>query len=207
MNLAVLASGSGTNLEALLESEKSGRLGARVRLVISNRREAGALERARRAGRAALHLSPAELGEAAFTARLLQEFERFDIGLVCLAGYLKKLPEGIVTSFAGKILNIHPAPLPRFGGAGMYGLHVHRAVLASGLSHSGPTVHFVDLGYDTGPVIAHWPVPVHRDDTPETLAARVLEAEHRLYPAVVAEVASGRIRLVDGRVEGRLNVG
>jgi phosphoribosylglycinamide formyltransferase-1 len=203
MNVAVLASGSGTNLQALLDSESQGTLEAHIRLVISNRSQAHALERARRAGTEALHLSPGRFAsEAEYASQLLAELSSRDIGLICLAGYLKKLPAAVVAAYAGRVLNIHPAPLPRFGGPGMYGEHVHRAVLASGVTQSGPTVHFVDQGYDTGPVVAHVPVPVHAGDTPEVLAARVLEVEHRLYPRVVAAVASGRIRLVRGRVEG-----
>lgn len=206
MNVAVLASGSGTNLQALLDSEASGTLGAHIRLVISNRSQAGALERARRLGREALHLSPSQFAsEGEYEARLSDELARRSIGLVCLAGYLKMLPAAVVSTYAGRVLNIHPAPLPRFGGPGMFGEHVHRAVLASGVSHSGPTVHFVDQHYDTGPIVAHTPVPVLPGDTPETLAARVLQAEHRLYPRVVAAVAAGRIRLEAGRVVGELD--
>jgi phosphoribosylglycinamide formyltransferase-1 len=207
MNVAVMASGSGTNLQALLDSESAGTLGAQIRLVISNRSGAGALERARRHGREALHLSPSQFpSAAAYAQRLQEELAQRAIDLVCLAGYLKKLPETVVKAYDGRVLNIHPAPLPRFGGAGMYGEHVHRAVLAAGVSHSGPTVHFVDPEYDTGPIVAHIPVPVRPGDTPETLASRVLSAEHRLYPLVVAAVARGRVRLVDGRVLGRVDV-
>lgn len=206
MNVAVLASGSGTNLQALLDADREGTLGARILLVISNRSGAGALDRARQAGCDALHLSPAMFpSEQEYATRLLEELNRRHIELVCLAGYLKKLPAGVVTAFSGRVLNIHPAPLPRFGGPGMYGHHVHEAVLQSGASESGPTVHFVDQHYDTGPVVAHVSVPVEPADTPGTLAARVLKAEHLLYPRAVAAVASGKIRLVNGRVEGRLD--
>ena len=208
MNVAVLASGSGTNLQALLDSEKAGTLGAHIALVISNRSKAGALERALQSGRNALHLSPAQFkSQADYTRELLAVLRGRSIGLVCLAGYLKKLPAEVVSAFPGRVLNIHPAPLPRFGGEGMFGEHVHRAVLASGATLSGPTVHFVDLEYDTGPVVAHTPVPVLPGDTPELLAARVLKAEHELYPRVVAAVACGRIRLVAGKVEGTLDAG
>ena len=143
--------------------------------------------------------------EQEYAHRLLAELKERNIQLVCLAGYLKKLPASVVSEFAGRMLNIHPAPLPRFGGPGMYGHHVHEAVLQSGSSESGPTVHFVDQNYDTGPVVAHVPVAVLPSDTPETLAARVLETEHKLYPRAVAAVAGGKIRLINGRVEGRLD--
>ena len=206
MNVAVLASGSGTNLQALLDSEKAGTLGAHIALVISNRRGAGALERARQSDREALHLSPSQFeAEADYTRELVAVLRRRAIELVCLAGYLKKLPAEMVGAFQGRVLNIHPAPLPRFGGEGMFGEHVHRAVLASGVTHTGPTVHFVDAEYDTGPVVAHTRVPVLPGDTPEMLAARVLQAEHELYPRVVAAVAAGRIRLVAGKVVGTLD--
>jgi len=206
VNVAVLASGSGTNLQALLDADEAKTLEARILLVVSNRGSAGALDRARKAGREALHLSPSMFAtEEEYSDRLLQELVGRDIQLVCLAGYLKKLPPAVVSAFAGRLLNIHPAPLPRFGGDGMYGQHVHEAVLKAGVPQSGPTVHFVDQNYDTGPVVAHVPVPVLATDTPESLAARVLEAEHRLYPRAVAAVAAGRIRLVNGRVEGRLD--
>lgn len=206
MNVAVLASGSGTNLQALLDSERAGTLGARVRLVISNRKTAGALDRARRHGCDALHLSPAQFpSEQAYAEKLQHELDLHRIDLVCLAGYLKKLPESLVTAYAGRIVNIHPAPLPRFGGPGQYGHHVHQAVLESGVSHSGPTVHFVDHEYDSGPIIAHVAVPVEDGDTPESLAARVLTEEHKLYPRVVAALAGGRIRWIDGHVVGSVD--
>lgn len=206
VQVAVFASGSGSNLQALLDAESKGVLGAHIRLVISNRKGAGALERARSGGREAQHISPEQFGtEKDYAARLLEVLAGQNIGLLCLAGYLRKLPAEVVTAYAGRVLNVHPAPLPQFGGAGMYGDRVHRAVLDSGATHSGPTVHFVDSDYDTGPVVAHTPVPVLDGDTPESLAARVLETEHRLYPRVVAAVALGRIRLLEGKVVGVLD--
>jgi folate-dependent phosphoribosylglycinamide formyltransferase PurN len=155
---------------------------ARVVRVISSYAGAGALERARRAGVASTVLAdpadPAELRGAIGDAEL-----------VVLAGYLKRVPIPVVTRFHLRMINIHPALLPAFGGAGMYGRRVHEGVLASGATVSGATVHYVDEEYDHGPIIAQWPVPVHARDTQKTLAARVLEAEHRLLPAVVTELA------------------
>jgi len=204
--VAVFCSGSGTNLQALLDAEADGRLCAQIALVVSNRKGALALDRARRAGKAALHLSPKNFAtEQAYVDTLLGELKQHRISLVCLAGYLKKLPVAIVRAYTGRIVNIHPAPIPEFGGPGMYGHHVHEAVIASGWRHSGPTVHFVDEEFDSGPTIAHVPVQVRADDTPDTLAARVLEAEHELYPRVVAALATGKIRLEGGRVQGRLD--
>jgi phosphoribosylglycinamide formyltransferase-1 len=206
LNVAVLASGSGSNLQALLDAEEQGHLGAHIELVLSNRRRAGALDRARAAGREGLHLSPRGFAsDTEYCERLLDILAAHHISIVCLAGYLKKLPAAVVASYPGRVLNIHPGPLPEFGGPGMYGEKVHAAVLESGASYSGPTVHFVDEEYDRGPIAAHSPVDVHLDDTPQTLAARVLEEEHRLYPRVVAAVAAGRLRLEDGLVVGSLD--
>ncbi len=206
MNVAVMCSGSGSNLQALLDAEASGELGARIVLVISNRRKAGALERARDAEKPAEYLSPRRFdSDDAYRDALLELLRRHDVTLICLAGYLRKLPVEVVRAYADRMLNIHPAPLPQFGGPGMYGHHVHEAVLAAGVAQTGPTVHFVDEEYDHGPVAAHVAVPVLPDDTPDTLAERVLAAEHRIYPRVVAAVAAGRLRVEQGQVVGALD--
>ncbi|MGQ0715527.1 MAG: phosphoribosylglycinamide formyltransferase, partial [Gemmatimonadaceae bacterium] len=141
---------------------------------------------------------PVDAGAAAATLAMLQQHRA---GLVVLAGYLRLVPAEIVRAFRGRMLNVHPALLPAFGGRGMYGARVHRAVLESGARVSGPTVHFVDEIYDHGPIVAQWPVPVFPDDTETALAARVLRAEHLLLPRVVHQVASGLVQLDDsGRV-------
>ncbi len=183
--VAVLASGHGSNLQALLDAFADPAAPARIAVVASNKPEAGALERARRAGVATSVIR--EDGQDA--AGLLALLEAHGAGLVVLAGYLKKVPGAVVAAFRGRMINVHPALLPSFGGSGMYGRRVHEAVLASGARVSGPTVHLVDEQYDHGLILAQWPVPVRPDDTAETLAARVLEAEHRLLPAVVAAFA------------------
>jgi formyltetrahydrofolate-dependent phosphoribosylglycinamide formyltransferase len=181
VRVAVLVSGSGTNLQALLDT-LNGSTVARIVRVITNRADAGALDRARRANVATTVLqNPADANE------LLAALH--DVQLVVLAGYLKLVPTAVVAQFRGRIINIHPALLPRFGGPGMYGHHVHEAVLANGAKQSGATVHFVDEQFDRGEIIAQERVPVSPTDTPETLAARVLEAEHRLLPRVVLELA------------------
>ena len=181
VRVAVLASGEGTNLQALLDRLDSG-AGARVTTVVSNRADAGALDRARRAGvRTAVLADPTD---AAALETALAESD-----LVVLAGYLKLVPAPVVARFRWRMINIHPALLPDFGGAGMYGRRVHAAVLASGATVSGATVHYVDEHYDRGPIIAQARVPVAPGDTPESLAARVLAAEHRLLPRVVTELA------------------
>ena len=181
VRVAVLVSGGGTNLQSLLDALHDSPL-ARIAHVISSRPNAGALERARRA-----RVPTTVLRDPADARELHTALA--DAQLVVLAGYLKLIPPSVVARFRGRIINIHPALLPDFGGAGMYGRHVHEAVLASGARESGPTVHFVDEEFDRGAIIAQERVPVLDGDTPETLAARVLEAEHRLLPRVVLELA------------------
>jgi phosphoribosylglycinamide formyltransferase 1 len=184
---AVFASGSGSNFQALLDAERRG-APWRIRLLLSDREEAGALERARRAG------IPTRV--VPVTGRELDAVGRETLGalnevgaqVVFLAGYLRLVPQAVVEAYRKRILNVHPALLPAFGGKGMYGRRVHEAVLASGSPVTGPTVHFVDERYDEGTILAQWPVPVHPDDTPETLAGRVLEVEHRLYPIAAARL-------------------
>ncbi len=183
MRVAVLASGGGTNLQALLDRCGKGAR-ARVVLVASDKADAGALARARAAGVETRHLT--DPADGAALTRLLREKE---VDLVVLAGYLKLVPAETVSAFDGRMINIHPALLPAFGGPGMYGIRVHRAVLASGATISGATVHLVNAEYDRGPIVAQWPVPVQPGDTPEALAARILEVEHRLLPAVVLAAA------------------
>lgn len=192
MRIAVFASGGGTNLQALLD-DLSGSGPAGVALVASNRPDAGALARARAAGVAAHVLRDPHDGPA-----ILQLLGEHQIDLVILAGYLKLVPEAVVEAYVGRMVNIHPALLPAFGGSGMYGHRVHEAVLASGATITGATVHLASAEYDRGPIVAQWPVPVAPADTADTLAARVLAVEHQLLPAVVRAAAqAGRVvRLV-----------
>lgn len=183
VRVAVLVSGGGTNLQALLDALHDSPI-ARVARVISNRADAGALDRARRASvPTTVVKNPADSKELLAALR--------DAELVVLAGYLKLVPRAVVERFPGRMINIHPALLPDFGGPGMYGHHVHEAVLASGAQESGATVHLVDEAFDRGEIIAQERVPILDGDTPERLAARVLEAEHRLLPRVVLEIAKG----------------
>jgi phosphoribosylglycinamide formyltransferase 1 len=194
MNIAVMASGEGTTLQAVLDACASGRLPARVGVVISNNAAAGALRRARDAGVPARHLSAATLGSgAALDKALLATLTEFDTDLVLLAGYLKRLGPLTLAGFAGRIINTHPALLPEFGGQGMYGAKVHRAVLAAGRPVSGATVHWVDENYDTGEVIAQVRVPVEPSDSAQSLAARVQAAERELVVGVLATAAAGRL--------------
>ena len=190
--VAVLASGSGSNLQAILDHQSA--LGAsaatQVVLVASDHANAGALTRARDAGIVAIALD-----RTARTTGLSAILAEHGIELVVLAGYLRLVPADVVSHYRGRLLNVHPALLPAFGGPGMFGHHVHEAVIASGTSLTGPTIHFVEERYDEGPVIAQMAVAVRPGDTPDELAQRVLEAEHALYPRVVEAVAAGRIRL------------
>jgi formyltetrahydrofolate-dependent phosphoribosylglycinamide formyltransferase len=192
VRLAVLASGGGSNLQALLDAfNKVPDAPARVALVISDRETAGALERARLHDVAAHVVAVSGRSEAEIASETLDLFERHAIGLVALAGYLRLVPAAVIRAYPGRMVNIHPALLPGFGGQGMYGSRVHRAVLASGTRITGPTIHYVTEAYDEGRIIAQWPVPVLADDTAESLAARVLLVEHRLYPLVIAALALG----------------
>lgn len=198
--VAVLASGGGSNLQALLDhlGALGTARGAEVALVVANRPEAGALARAARHG-----IAQATLADPADADALLALFAAHGADLVVLAGYLRLVPPDVTRAFRGRILNVHPALLPAFGGAGMYGARVHRAVLDAGARISGATVHFVDDAYDHGPIVAQWPVPVLASDTADTLAARVLRVEHALLPRVVDAVGAGRVALdADGRVRG-----
>jgi formyltetrahydrofolate-dependent phosphoribosylglycinamide formyltransferase len=197
MRLAVAISGRGSNLAALLTALPAG-APAEVALVLSNRAATG-LDLARERGIPALVLADPADGRA-----WLDPLAAERIDLVVLAGYLKLVPPAVVERYRGRIVNIHPALLPAFGGPGMYGRRVHEAVLAAGEPTSGATVHLVDEVYDRGAVLAQERVPVLLGDTPDTLAARVLEVEHRLLPAVVlAAAAAGRPVPIPNPVELR----
>lgn len=194
--LAVLISGGGSNLQALIDASKSGALTARVALVVSSRRDAYGLERAAREGIASFvfrmkkNASAEEAGEL-----LLDTLHKHRIDFIALAGYLSLIPSNVVRAYRNRIVNIHNALLPKFGGKGMFGRHVHEAVIASGEKESGPTVHLVDEVYDHGKILEQVWVPVLPDDTPETLAARVLEQEHALYPRVLQKLIKGEYEL------------
>jgi formyltetrahydrofolate-dependent phosphoribosylglycinamide formyltransferase len=190
--IAVFASGGGTNLEALLE-KLAGHPGAEIVLVVSDRPGAGALDRARRRKVEAVVVRHDD-GEA-----MLALLARHAIDWIVLAGYLRRIPTRVVGRYRDRILNIHPALLPRFGGPGMYGERVHRAVIEAGERTSGVTVHVVDEEYDHGPIVAQRTVPVEPQDTPESLAARILEVEHELLPEIVGAAAEGRLRVEGGK--------
>lgn len=193
--IAVLASGRGSNLDAL--QRYLGALGARaaatIALVVCDRASAGALALAHALGIDARVAAPS----AEHAAQLGGLLSEFDIDLLVLAGWVRHVPDKVVRAFRGRLVNVHPALLPAFGGQGMYGARVHRAVLDAGARITGVTAHFVDENYDRGAIIAQWPVPVAPGDTAESLAARVLRVEHLLYPRAVQAVAAGRVSLDD----------
>ena len=184
--LAVLASGRGSNLQAIIDhfDNIARERIAKVALVASNRADSAALIRA-----ATASIDIASFDAADDGTQLLDLLNRARIDLVVLAGYLKRIPSKVVREYSGRILNIHPALLPEFGGEGMYGARVHEAVLASGAKESGVSVHIVNDEYDRGPIVAQWRVPVEADDDAESLAARILSVEHVVYPRVIEMVA------------------
>lgn len=199
LKVAVFASGGGTNVQALLDHRPPRPLW-RIALLVANR-EAGAVARAQAAGVPVRVIPTRDRSDADVGAETLAALEEHGIDVILLAGYLRRIPSVVVERYRGRILNIHPALLPDFGGAGMYGMNVHRAVIASDAEVSGATVHFVDEEYDDGAILAQWQVERLSDDTPEELAARVLRAEHALYPRAVDHLCAA---LAAGREPGRM---
>ncbi|WAC21296.1 phosphoribosylglycinamide formyltransferase [Luteolibacter sp. SL250] len=196
MKIAILASHGGSNMQAVLDAIACGRLGMEPSIIISNNRKAYALERAAAAGiphrvlNGTTHPEPADLDQA-----ILAALRESGTDIVLLAGYMKKLGPATLSHFDGRIVNIHPSLLPKFGGQGMYGSRVHEAVLASSETETGVTIHLVDGAYDEGRILAQTPVPVLPEDTVETLAARVLEREHRFLVETLVRVSKGEIPL------------
>jgi phosphoribosylglycinamide formyltransferase-1 len=194
--VGVLASGRGSNLQAILEACARPGFPARVAVVISDRERAPALERARAAGVEALWVNPKDFGDReAYDRALVQELERRRVGLVCHAGWMRILSPVYVRAFAGRALNVHPSLLPA-----VPGLHAQQQALDHGAKVAGATVHFVDEGVDTGPIVLQAAVPVEPTDTEETLAARILGEEHRIYPEAIRLFAQGRLRIEGRRV-------
>ncbi len=201
--VGVLASGGGTNLQAIMDNCAAGRINADVVAVISDV-ECGALDRARRAGIPAEHIDRRDKARhptrEAFDRAVLDRLRAHNVQLVCLAGYLRIMTPDLVDAYPGRMMNIHPALLPSFGGKDMWGHHVHQAVLDYGCKVSGCTVHFVSLDTDGGPIILQHAVPVEEDDTPDTLAARILPYEHQLYAKAIQLFAEGRLKIEGRRV-------
>lgn len=192
MNLAVFASGNGSNAENII-THFSGSATAAVKLVISNKADAYVLERARAKGVPSIVMPREELtGET--PSALLDTLQQHSIDYIILAGYLLKIPAALTENYKGKIINIHPALLPKFGGKGMYGMHVHKAVLEAGESESGITIHLVDAVYDNGKILFQATCPVHPTDTPEQLAAKVQALEQTHFPTIIEKFITGELK-------------
>ena len=203
IRIAVLISGQGrgSNMQAIVDGCKSGKINGEVALVVGVNDDAPAMERARAAGVAAVSIPPKSFGcEEDYETALLTQLQQNNIDLICLAGYMRVLGGRIIETYRNKIMNVHPALIPSFCGKGMYGHHVHEAVIARGVKFTGATVHFVDEDYDTGPIIMQRVVAVDANDTPDSIAAKVLKAEHAAYTDAVSLFAQGRLQVANRRV-------
>lgn len=204
LKLAVLVSGGGTNLQAIFDAIDSGKIqNAEVSVVISNNQNAYALARAKKHGVEAVCISPKDFADrAAFNQAFLKKLDSYQADLVVLAGFLVVLPQEMIQRYQNRIINIHPSLIPSFCGKGYYGLKVHEGALARGVKLTGATVHFVDEGTDTGPIILQKAVAVEPEDTPETLQRRVMEqAEWVILPQAINLIAAGSVAVCDGRVQ------
>ena len=204
LKMAVLVSGGGTNLQAIIDGIDQGTItNAKIEVVISNNANAYALERAKKHGIEAKCVSPKNFADReAFNQALLETIQSYGVDLVVLAGCLVVIPKCMVDAYPNKIINIHPALIPSFCGTGYYGLKVHEGVLARGVKVTGATVHFVDAGTDTGPIILQKAVEVQQGDTPEVLQRRVMEqAEWIIMPKAIGLIANGKVEVVDGLVK------
>ena len=202
LKMAVLVSGGGTNLQAIIDKIADGGItNAEISVVISNNKNAYALERAKKHGIEALCISPKQYeSRQQFNEALLAAIQSYQVDLVVLAGCLVVIPEIMVKAYPNKIINIHPALIPSFCGTGYYGLKVHEAVLERGVKVTGATVHFVDEGTDTGPIILQKAVEVQQGDTPKALQQRVMEqAEWQILPQAIDLIAAGKVSVVDGK--------
>lgn len=203
LRIAVLVSGGGTNLQAIIDSIADGRItDTEIAVVISNNPKAKALERAKKAGVEAICISPKQYeSRALFNEALLEAVNARKVDLIVLAGFMVVVPEKMIKAYTNRIINIHPSLIPSFCGTGYYGLHVHEAALKRGVKISGATVHFVDEGTDTGPIIMQKPVEVRSDDTPEMLQRRIMEqAEWQIMPKTIDLIAHGKVHVRDGKV-------
>ncbi len=199
LRLGVLASGRGSNLQSIMDAAAAGKIKAEVAVVFSDNKDAFALERARKAGIPALHLNPRDFNsKEQYEKAVLKLLNEHGVQLVCLAGYMRIVGRVILDAFPNRVINIHPALLPAFPG-----LHGQQQAWDYGVKFSGCTVHFVDEGMDTGPIILQSVVPVYDDDTADTLADRILEQEHKIYPEAVGLIAEGRLKL-NGRKVARV---
>ncbi|MCI5494329.1 MAG: phosphoribosylglycinamide formyltransferase [Lachnospiraceae bacterium] len=204
LKLAVLVSGGGTNLQAIMDAIDAGKItNAKIEVVISNNKNAYALERAAKKGIDHLCISPKDYeSREEFNRVFLEKLDSYQVDLVVLAGFLVVIPAEMIQKYRNRIINIHPSLIPSFCGTGYYGLKVHEGVLARGVKVTGATVHFVDEGTDTGPIILQKAVSVEQGDTPEILQRRVMEqAEWQIMPQAIDLIANGKVSVVDGHVQ------
>ena len=202
LKIAVLVSGGGTNLQAIIDGVDDGTItNTKIETVISNNKNAYALERAQKNGIANLCISPKDFEtRAAFNTEFLRRLNSYQVDLVVLAGFLVVIPPEMIAEYKNRIINVHPSLIPSFCGTGYYGLKVHEGVLNRGVKITGATVHFVDEGTDTGPIIFQKAVMVEEKDTPESLQKRVMEqAEWQILPRAIDAIANGRVRIEDGK--------
>lgn len=203
MNCAIFASGGGSNFQELINRKEAGDLHVNFALLICNNGSAFAFERARKHSIKSIHIAPSHFpDEKSYASKLLSIVRENEVDLIALAGYMKKIPTEVLAAFPNRIINIHPALLPAFGGKGLYGEKVHQAVLDYGAKVTGVTIHFVDEEYDQGPIIFQDTVKVLDSDDAHTLARRVLALEHASYWKVIQGIASGAISVKDRRVYG-----
>ena len=203
LNIVVLVSGGGTNLQAIIDAVEAGTItNTKITGVISNNKNAYALERAKNHGIQGACISPKDFAtRAEFNEKLLEEIDAMNPDLIVLAGFLVVIPEAMIAKYRNKIINIHPSLIPAFCGTGYYGLKVHEAALARGVKVVGATVHFVDEGTDTGPIILQKAVEVEDGDTPEVLQRRVMEqAEWKILPRAIDLIANGKVQVKDNKV-------
>ncbi|MGE5403099.1 MAG: phosphoribosylglycinamide formyltransferase [Ignavibacteriales bacterium] len=200
LRLAVFVSGRGSNLQAILNAKSSGYLNVDIRAIFTDKSNCGALEIAQKHSIPVWFLSKERQPGSILYEDLVSQLREIGVDLIVLAGFLKQIPDSIIDEYPDKIINIHPALLPSFGGKGMYGMNVHRAVFNSSVKVSGPTVHFVDKIYDNGKIIAQRAVDISDADSPEDIARKVLTVEHELLPFVIKKFDEGKIKKIGDRV-------
>jgi formyltetrahydrofolate-dependent phosphoribosylglycinamide formyltransferase len=190
INIVVFASGSGTNFQSIIDATESGQINGRICGLITNKTGIQAIDRAHNHGISHITLSPSQFStKSEYTESLLDQLNRWNVDLITLAGYMIKIPTEVIRKYEGRIVNIHPSLLPKYGGKGFYGMNVHQAVIENEEAVSGCTVHLVTEEYDEGPILAQKKVPVKDSDDSSTLAKRVLKEEHKLFPKVIAKLA------------------
>jgi formyltetrahydrofolate-dependent phosphoribosylglycinamide formyltransferase len=190
INIVVFASGSGTNFQSIIEATKNGQINGQIRGLITNKTDIQAIERAQNHDIPHTTLAPGQFSSTSeYIQALLNQLDNWNTDLIALAGYMIKVPAEVIKKYKGRIVNIHPALLPKYGGKGFYGMNVHRAVIKNEETESGCTVHLVTEEYDEGPILAQKKVPVKDSEDPSSLAERILKEEHKLFPKVIAKLA------------------